>query len=258
MRMNYEQSQARERYKINRKKVHSFLGEGSESEVYRADLVFKNGKKRKNVAVKEMIRRREVKYNSDIISQLSLNKRIINAKKAYTSIKRAGLPVPSFFVPRIRMYVARASIIMENLRKRYGKLYPINPGQHNPKPTFLEKLKIKKDHVLIRNLGSDLATILNLGFIPHAMDFWSFYKTKNGTYDRVISDLTLFTHRSDEYYSNYSKSDFAKKVKNMLTDIKAHLGEKEYDAFMNEFLHKVNKSTVSWDVDPTYSGHAYY
>ncbi|HNV00861.1 MAG TPA: hypothetical protein PKK60_00335 [archaeon] len=256
MRMNYEQAKARERYKIKRK-IASSLGSGSESEVYRSDLVFKNGTKRRNVAVKEMIRRREVKYNSDIISQLSLKDRIVNAKKAYTSIKSAGLPVPSFFVPRIRTYSGRESIIMENLRTKYGKLYSINPGHNNPRPVFLKKLKIEKDSVLIRNLGSDLATILNLGFLPHAMDFWSFYKT-NGSYERIISDLTLFTHKRDSYYSNYSKDYFSKKVKNMLVTISAELGSKEYDAFMDEFLHKVNKNTVSWNVNPTYAGHAYY
>jgi hypothetical protein len=258
MRLSYDQAKARQRYNIKRKKIASSLGAGSESEVYRADLVFKNGKKRKDVAVKEMIRRREVKYSSDIISQLSLKDRVVNAKKAYTAIKRAGLPVPSFFVPRIRMYSGRESIIMENLKKRYGKIYSINPGHNNPNPIFLKKLKIKNDSALIRSLGKDLATILNLGFVPHAMDFWSFYKTKNGNYERIISDLTLFTHKGDEYYSNYSKNDFAKKVKNMLVTISGQLGAKEYDVFMDEFLHKVNRNNVSWTTDPTYAGHAYY
>lgn len=258
MRMTREQAEARERYKIKRKKIASSLGSGSESEVYRADLVFKNSTKIRNVAVKEMIRRREVKYKSDIISQLSLKDRIVNAKKAYTALKRAGLPTPSFFVPRIRMYSGRESVIMENLRKKYGKLYSINPGKNNPRPVFLGKLKMKKNSVLIRNLGSDLATILNLGFVPHAMDFWSFYKTKNGTYERVISDLTLFTHKSAEYYTNHSKDYFARKVKRMLITVRRELGSKEYDIFMDAFIQKVNKNTVSWDANPNFDTPAYY
>lgn len=257
MKMNREQAQARERYKIKRNPFGS-LGSGSEAEVYRADIIYKNGKRRRNVAVKEMIRRKEVKYNSDIISMLSLRDRVVNAKKAYTAIKRAGLPVPSFFVPRIRMYSGQESIIMENLKKRYGKLYSINTGHLNPRPVFLRKLKINKDYVLIRNLGSDLATILNLGFISHTMDFWSFYKTKNGTYERVISDLTLFTHKTDEGYSNHTRNDFAKQVKKMLDTVGRELGSKEYDTFMEEFLHKVNKNKVSWEAEPTYAGQAYY
>ncbi len=231
MPLSYEQAKARERYKIKRK-LFGHVGSGAESNVYAADLIFKNKRKRKNVVVKEMNDKLGV-FFSPHLNALGYRQRIINAKKVYTFLKRKGVAVPSFFVPRIRMYSGRESIIMEDLRINHGKLYPINPKK-SPDPLFLKKLSVKKDYILIKEIARDFATILNGGFIPHALDFWMFYKKEN-SYGRVISDLTLFTHKNDEIYSATPRSYFTEQKQELLNEFYHFLGKEEFKLFLKEY-----------------------
>jgi len=232
MRSTYAQSKKRERYSI-KKPPFSKIGEGAESNVYRVTLKFKNGKKRK--AVLKELERKEGVFFKKPVKFLGKRERVINAKRAYTAFKRAALPVPSFFIPRIRYFSAPESILMENLTKRFGKLFPINSKKRSAHPVFLKKLSIKNDSVLIKNLAKDLATIFNLGFVPYAMDFWMFYK-KGNTYERVLVDLTLFTHKTDEIYSQIPKSFFKENLQNSVFAFKENMGQREFELFYGEFL----------------------
>ncbi len=232
MPVTYAQAKKRERYSI-KKPVFSKIGVGAESTVHKVTLKFKNGKKRK-VVLKEMQRKRKISFKGPV-NLLGKRERIINAKKAYAAFKRAALPVPSFFVPRLRYFSAPESILMENLTKRFGKIFPINPMKNNTDPIFLKKLLIKKDSVLIKDLAKDLATIFNLGFVPYAMDFWMFYK-KGNSYDRVISDITLFTHKNDAIHSQTPKAFFKENMRDSVFAFKENMGQREFELFYGEFL----------------------
>lgn len=232
MPVTYAQAKKRERYSI-KKPVFSKIGVGAESTVHKVTLKFKNGKKRKAV-LKELERKKGVFFREPV-NFLGKRERVINAKRAYTAFKRAALPVPSFFVPRIRYFSAPESILMENLVKRFGKLFPINSKKRSSHPVFLKKLSVKNDSILIKDLAKDLATIFNLGFVPYAMDFWMFYK-KGNSYDRVISDITLFTHKNDAIHSQTPKAFFKENMRDSVFAFKENMGQREFELFYGEFL----------------------
>ncbi len=70
-----------------------------------------------------------------------------------------------------------------------SKLIPINKRSETSAPTFLKRLTVKKDSQLIKDLATDLATIVDLGLSTPYFDFHGFYKRKDGSLKRVIMDV---------------------------------------------------------------------
>ncbi len=111
---------------------------------------------------------------------------MIAQRKVWMVLKSAGLPVVDIFRPitreRSKLF---GTIIMNDLKRKYGKLYPINDEYGNPK--FLSKLNAKDS--LVRELASDLAVMHMNGIRPTFIDCWHFYKKTDGSWGRVLFDF---------------------------------------------------------------------
>ena len=159
---------------------------------------------------------------------------LAESQRAWRKFHRAGLPVPAFS----RVMSRRPNIkkgkysrhylttFMEDMTKKHGKLYDCHV---QGKPTFLVRLSAKKDAKLIRSLGRDLAAIYSLGFTCRFLDFWHFYKKKDGKWDRVILDLNSFRDAEGPVPERQNLRDNIRELKDVF-------GEREFKLFFREFL----------------------
>lgn len=173
---------------------------GRPSTVYRAELVESNGTRFVAAAKK-------IKPNA--LLEKAERKIALQGQLAWRAFKRAGLPVPSFSRMDLRKKSnAYLTNYMEDVSLKHRKLFD---GHEKGIPVFLKRFSFQKDKNIIMDLAKDLATIHNLGFATHHLDFWHFYQSGN-TYGRVILDFHDFfkvnnkvyskdTH--DIFYSNY-------------------------------------------------------
>ncbi len=156
---------------------------------------------------------------------------LAKSKKIWVEFKKAGLPVPKFFVPLFRQSDKNyGSILMENLKNKYGKLIPVNPPASRGFPTFLNTLLVAQDKKLIVDLAVDLAKINSLGYETHLVDFWHFYKKQNGKYDRLILD-----------YGQLKKLNSSKAHNSSSQLLSNHFGKEEYSLFDKVYQKKFSE-----------------
>jgi len=227
------------RYKI-RLRRWPLLGEGFESKVHRAKLISRTSlvkKKKTHIALRRLRTPSCTKAEG-----LRDRAKLINAKRVWREFRASGLPVASFFVPVLRRGSKEyLSVIMENLRARYGKIIPINCNTYSPAPVFLKRLNVKRDLPLIKNLAGDYAKMVNLGYAPHYVDFWAFYKSRKGTnYERIIVDI----------YNIYKgETELVQSTLNNLAIINNHLGKEENTQFLAFFLSTLRDKTLAKDIE---------
>ncbi|MCX6803509.1 MAG: hypothetical protein NTY48_02975 [Candidatus Diapherotrites archaeon] len=116
----------------------------------------------------------------------NLNKsKLAGEKLVWRTLKEGNIPVPEFFTPVLRKKAKRfGEVIMEDLTKKYGKLYPINDA--NGKPVFVTNFSNTEPVVL--DIAKDMAYIHHKGFYPEFADCWHFYKKKDNTWGRIMLD----------------------------------------------------------------------
>jgi hypothetical protein len=211
-------------------KIGEPIGRGQRIEktiVNSAKVIEKTGKKRRFNAA--------AKIPSKIMGHDSTRKRLAESQSAYRKLRNVGLPVPDFSVVSTKSRTSKGKLnehylttFMENMQRRYGKIYD---GHTQGRPTFLSKLCRSKNRGLIKALGEDLAKIHSLGLSCNHLDFWHFYKTQSGSFNRIILDFESFRILKD-------KKIIQRNLRNNILDAKKNFGKEEFQIFMDAYFKK--------------------
>ena len=153
-------------------------------------------------------------------------------QRTWRTFKKLGLPVPEFSAVYSRRPKSKKegrkylSTFMENMTKKHG---PLKETHQLGDPLELNTLTVKKDSKLIKNLAKDLATIHNTNYLTDHLDFWHFYKKKDGTRGRVILDFNGF------YIMDIKEEQHINHATNLVL-VRKNLGPQEWNIFMKEYL----------------------
>ncbi|MFA5764200.1 MAG: hypothetical protein WC915_05330 [archaeon] len=195
------------------------FGVGVEGEVRNATLKEK-GRLSISVAIKKL---------NPFFRSFITKKVLIDNQKVWLDFYKAKLPVPKLHKLDLRKNSPTyENVIMSNLKKDHKILIPVNIGK-TPKNLML--IDPKKDRKLIKNLATDFAKIVKLGYSPSVIDFWHFYK-KGNTMERVIIDYTSLRKRPKDH--NYL-------VQNALAIIKENMDPSTFQIFNKQFNETMNK-----------------
>jgi hypothetical protein len=195
------------------------FGIGVEGEVRNATLQEK-GRLSISVAIKKL----NPVFRSFISRQV-----LVDNQKVWLDFYNANLPVPKLHKLDLRKKSPTfENVIMSNLKKGHKKLIPVNIG-NSPKNLIL--LNPRKDKKLIKDLATDFAKIVKLGYSPSVIDFWHFYE-KGKTMERVIIDYTSLRKRPREHKSL---------VQNALTMIKENMDADAFLIFNKQFNEILDK-----------------
>jgi len=219
-------------YKIIPNHPAKILGTGIEGFVEEVTL--------KSPWIKKRSAAKKSRYTFRPCDYTHLKKQVAQTRRTWRVFKKAGLLVPEFYIPIFRKKSKYyLSVLMENLEKKYGKLIAVNDSLG--KPYFLKQLKMETDRKLISELGEDLATIVSLGFQPYCFDFWQFYKKPDGSYGRVIADLSLIgetvNHKNLEY-KQFIETRFYRHIREELLPF---FGQREKVEFLKAYTRKLNE-----------------
>ncbi|MFA5361150.1 MAG: hypothetical protein WC290_01740 [archaeon] len=151
-----------------------------------------------------------------------------NSVNAWRTLKRAGLPVPSFLRVQLKKGSDYLATYMEDMRVKRGKL---TDTHKKGKPVVLQELKTETDHELIKSLGRDLGVIYDNKLFCQNLDFWHFYNTNNKKRDRVILDFDSFERQAPTKYGLNQTAHF---LLQNINSVKYNMQKKEFELFIKE------------------------
>lgn len=198
------------------------LGRGREGIVYSSTI--QSGRRKRFVAEKQY----SIKLPKIYPRELA-----VDAKRNWVVLRRLRIPTPKFYVPLIRKANNNSyRVLMQDLHKKHGKLFKINDSYGDP--VFLQKLRLPKDKIILRQLASDLAAINNAGYCLDFLDLWVLYKKKDGTYGRVAVDYGQMNPARDTPTIN-PRDDIRNSAINNLVKARKNMSKKEFDYFLAEY-----------------------
>lgn len=208
-------------YKIIPPNPPRLLGKGKEGEV--KAVTIKSPFFNSRVAAQKTHARLIAKSSTENVHRV-----IAKNKKVWRDFKKAGLPVAEFYTPVLRKESKHyLTVLAEDFTKKHGELIQIH--NNYGEPVLFRELTVAKDSKLLRELAHDLATIDTLRYNTDYLDFWSLYRKPDGSYGRVIADLT-----------ELHKVPYVT-VLDQHPHVREFLGPKEYALFRAEYQRRWNE-----------------